>query len=466
MRKAAVNEPSAGFVQAWQRRLSAVGGKVFKHVKALPKRIKAHRKPVGLSAGHGGVVCLGNGTSFVDIGDRLYDKNLEPLLDALRIKGVPSAMLTPGYAYPSPCATPQIYVQGEMDWTAAKGIFGPCPRFRDARMSGLAECVDFLNNCNMLGSGQEVVDIQKGFGHIFRFKDLFLKHLRCLEARLGMVVTFHTEAGMGFNLACRELGIPNVVVQHGIQSEAHPLFGGWQRIPREGYELLPSHFWVRSVVDAAKFEECMQHSETHDVIVGGNPFLLSWQDEGNDFVVVHDVMIRNLKAIADRCLHVLVALNGVAAEEDDQLVKVVELAAERGESVHFWMRSHPCRLEHGARLKARLSRAGRVMCSFDEATDLPLYALMRHVNVLLTMFSSTAAEGVDFGLNTVFLDPMGTALYQKLLPGGTYVYGASPEEALGLLKTYAVKDGVYKTEGGQCLERGIKRLHSLIREGG
>ena len=60
----------------------------------------------------------------------------------------------------------------------------------------------------------------------------------------------------------------------------------------------------------------------------------------------------------------------------------------------------------------------------DEATRLPLYALLRHMNVHLTEISSTVLEADQFGVPSVLCHPTGVDYYAPLARGAIGAFTA------------------------------------------
>ncbi|WP_147819489.1 glycosyltransferase family 9 protein [Salidesulfovibrio onnuriiensis] len=395
----------------------------------------------------------------------MYEKNLEPLLEAFGARGMPSLMLTPGHLYPSPCRVPQVFIQPEMDIVAAKGILGPTPRFSE-EAEGLEECIQYLNSSGNPGADMTLSDLRKGMGHVFRYATLFGKKFDSHQATAGFLVDFQGVAGMGFILACKRRGLPVIVVQHGMQPKNSALYSQWTKVPENGYELLPDFFWVRSRADAAKFNDWIRQCPgRHEVIVGGDHFQSLWLEGQEDFVKSHDELIRKRWPRTKGRTYVLIALNGVDEEEDRKICELIEYAIDRATGHHFWIRSHPCRLDHAERLKNKLSERARNVCFFAGVSELPLYAFLRHADAVVTMFSSVAADAAAFGLKTVYLDPKGDDIYVGMLPPGFASYADTPERVMQVLRSAVHSRKSMGKKGSDLLESGIQRILDRMEYG-
>lgn len=448
----------------WHRRLRAVADKARRNAAALPRRLGAQRLNPRPESGFGGAVYYGDGISFAEMSGRMYEKIFEPLAEALAGRGLPSLMLTPGHAYPAPCRLPQAYVQPGLDLAACRGILSSAQRFEGEELHGLDDCLRYASREGPEGGVLSLEEARKGFGHLFRFKRLFTSLLRRGSARLGLCVDFEGEAGMAFTLACRELGLAVVALQHGAQPADSALYSHWDRAPETGYELLPTHFWVRAKADAEKFEAWMGRCPgAHEVVIGGFPFLRPWLEGRGEFVRdLDEKVLAHARSLGGE-RHVLVALNGLEPGEDETVAKVIESAAAYNPGFRFWLRSHPCRTGQGGRLLRGLSREARALCTDKPATELPLYALFRHTDALLTLYSSTAAEAASFGLGTVLLHELGMEVHAGLVSSGRAVFAASATEALQGLEELSRKRTPPGAADDGAFARGVERLAGLMR---
>src|SRR5207253_11421849 len=88
--------------------------------------------------------------------------------------------------------------------------------------------------------------VRKRVRWIRRMASFFRPRLERLRPSLAFVVNYYDARCMALILACRELGIRSVDIQHGVQGELHGAYGSWRRVPAGGYAVLPSIFWCWS----------------------------------------------------------------------------------------------------------------------------------------------------------------------------------------------------------------------------
>jgi hypothetical protein len=71
---------------------------------------------------------------------------------------------------------------------------------------------------------------------------------------------------------------------------------------------------------------------------------------------------------------------------------------------------------------------GCANAEIDLATDLPLYALLRHVDAHVTQISSVVLEAEAFGVGSVVCWPDAVDLYRPQARAGTVLYAASAND--------------------------------------
>ena len=94
----------------------------------------------------------------------------------------------------------------------------------------------------------------------------FKRVLARVRPKLVFVTCWYATESMACILACNELGIPSIDIQHGIQ-EFHVAYARWNRVPNGGYELLPTYFWCWSEAEASVIRGWAGDLSAHQPIV-------------------------------------------------------------------------------------------------------------------------------------------------------------------------------------------------------
>lgn len=256
------------------------------------------------------------------------------------------------------------------------------------------------------------------------FKFIFEK----TDPSLGFAVSYYGTEGMAFNLACREHGIKSVDIQHGFQGDYHVAYGRWDKVPKDGYELLPSLFWCWSNSEAQSIKKwCNSISACHKPLVGGNLLLNSWRKKDYSPARSFDDKILKIKKLCpDKC-HILYTLSGFTLTERDRLASIIEKLKHSHFPFFIWIRLHPTTLNKRNEIKKLFSGPH---IEIDNATDYPLYALLRHMDIHITEFSSTVIEAESFNVPSIITHVLGAETFQDQIKSGHAFFAETTEQII------------------------------------
>ncbi|MDB5099448.1 MAG: hypothetical protein JWM80_3869 [Cyanobacteria bacterium RYN_339] len=359
--------------------------------------------------------------------DRCYDNYCDPLVRSLAERGFRSLRLDGSDRYCLPRYSPSRFVRAQLDVLAVAARFK-----RRTTFAPVAELEGFLE---ALGAPVTGLDLDPGpvLPLLRAQADYFKRVLRRSGARLGVVVCYYNLYGMAFDLACRELGIPSMDIQHGLQGAYHAAYGRWGRVPADGYELLPSLFWCWSTDEAAVIAEWAEAARgRHAALPGGNLLLSSWQD------LDRPAREREREALVARAGDVrpwmLVTLSGL--EPPAVLDELVAAIRSAGSQAFWWVRCHPGRPEQAEGIQARLAVDGVACADALLATRTPLYTLLGEVDGHLTGFSSTVIEAAALGVPSVMWQADGPELFPAQVLNGLATYAPGPSQAVAALRAW------------------------------
>ncbi|MGH7526469.1 MAG: hypothetical protein ACREMX_07170, partial [Gemmatimonadales bacterium] len=268
---------------------------------------------------------------------------------------------------------------------------------------------------------------------IRRLADLFARWLRRAGPRLGFVADGGLRE-MAFCLACRELGITSVEIQHGVFTDLHPIYGSWHAVPADGYETRPRLFWTWDQASAAALECWTRTAPTaHGVVVGGDPWRDMWARGDREFVRRSHAAIETRKHEAGGERHILVTL-----DSNRELLPgpLREAIAEGPTGWRWWVRLHPV---HQAARRAEALRElpglGLDTELMDYASGSPLHALLRHMDAHVTVgLSSVVGEAADAGVPSIACLAEAADFYAGEVARGTLRVGRTGAEILAALE--------------------------------
>ncbi len=369
-----------------------------------------------------GALFLSNGISFVALQGKYYESYCDPLRELLESQGVDSAMLTPRDKFLVPRHSPSRFIQPALDRIRLKNLLRAPLRRVDETLPGFEVFTARIRGV-MQGCEPGLPALRRSASLIGDFADFFDAVIVRVRPRLCFLVCYYWLVGFGLLLACRRHGIPSVDIQHGVQGDVHLAYGRWNRMPRAGFELMPSWFWCWSEAEVEAIRRWSDGSEgSHRAIAGGNLFLDMWRSDRGALAADSDRSIQGKKAMLRADHDILVTLQPYLLTE--QFVRLLrDVMADSGGRRRWWIRLHPSMLAERARVKAMFQ--GRANAEIDLATDLPLYALLRHVDAHVTQISSVVLEAEAFGVGSVVCWPDAMDLYRPQARAGTVLYAAS-----------------------------------------
>lgn len=409
------------------------------------------------------IVCLSDGVSFQELNGLFWDKFIDPLKEKLVDKGISCVCLNPSGRDYVPGRSRFINISHKISWAAiCSSLIKRCIRkelkknlllgdfYKELEKRSLEKYfLDFDGLCKMISHIRTAADF---------FKDLLKK------ASLGIQVSYYQQTGYAFNLACKELEIPCVDIQHGITGSEHPAYGSWCGVPSHGYEILPSIFWswedndVQTIVKWAG-----QDSPYHKAFAAGHPLnsLLLSEKEG-----VFSGYFENVCRLAGRGhnRNVLISLQPVFINED-VLESFLQAIKASPEDTQWWIRPHPCNTEEEiARAKKSLSAGHDRRIIFEEATANPLISVLAYMDFHITHCSSVILEALNLGVPSAVIDPFGYEIFRDVIDNRMVFFCPSPDSWPDVFEK-AFSTGRNADSNFNCrLSAGVEMLISLMKK--
>ncbi len=413
--------------------------------------------------------------NFID--GKWYDIFCDPYIEELerRGKGCFVFEYVPNYEFRIPRYGPSRFVQLKIDGLRAYNTLYQRSAQDAVEFEGIDGLDRFLKtHC----SETPVGDPRKYLRQlpILRWLAEFYKSVMVrMEPSVGIGVCYYTLEGMAFNLACRELGIPSLDIQHGVQGETHIAYADWSVLPTDGFELLPEIFWCWSESEMRVLSRWRgRDSSRHRVVVGGNLWLNMWRGTGTPLVRRYDREIEKLKEKHDGKATLLVTLQPGAEPLSGWLLDYIQQTAS---TWRWWIRLHPGMALEKGRFRRSLDLGRFPEIELDAATDLPIYGLLRHTDIHITKYSSTVLEAEAFDIPSIVTDPIGLEVYPELIEAGKVLVASNEEELDSTLSRLSARDRTHSRSSVaeptgvveaidlllDCLEEGPKEAQTLGR---
>lgn len=365
------------------------------------------------------VLFLSDGISFASVDGYWYEKFCDPLISALSDKELSSLLITPSSRYLVPRNTSSKFIQPGLSLAKIQGVLHS--KLKPALRCDLPEFQEFINFVNDADVGISVPNLDeltRLISCLNQYVIYYDKILDNVRPQIAGIVCYYNIEGLAFCLACRKNDIPCFDLQHGLQGPLHVAYGRWNKVPQDGYEMLPSLFWCWSESEASAIRQWSHAADSyHHPIVGGNPWLNLWKRNASELTTKYDKIITNSSKMGWQQKRVIISLQ-FGVDDKETLQPILDTVAGSDSSYFWWIRLHPCMLEKRSVVKEMFDTCGNTNINIDEATDLPLYALLRHADLHVTHSSSTVIEAESFGVPSIITSEYGAEFFPDQIASG------------------------------------------------
>lgn len=241
-------------------------------------------------------------------------------------------------------------------------------------------------------SNKDVNDASEWFFHAYNiYKSVLLK----LKPKAVFFVGF--DYHMPLSLAARELGIKAVDIQHGVQIGWSPVYNHWTRFPKQGYDMLPTDFFVWGKYDKTQLEALMPHSSVH---ISGFP----WVEKQQDFFEPDTSFVEQwLSKHADKKVGIFTLQDQPSLPEE--FIKLSQVLDD-----YIWLvKRHP---KHP---NINTDAIEGTYLSSVELDKLPLFSLMKYVSLNVTECSTSVIEANYFGVKSICFGVKGFEDYKHFI---------------------------------------------------
>lgn len=422
--------PAHSLGAGWRRLGSNVGRGLAAWAKAHVSDGRADRRPWESAD----AVFLASSIGRRPLVDgKRYDVRSGPYLDLLDRLGMRSLVweMSPFGDYNVPRHTPSFLVQPHLI-----GLRAACQALPlgDDRVT-LEHYDRFLARVRDAGlrfAHADVDRIRRDVLFLRRLADKFAGWLRRSRPRLGFVANTGLPE-QAFCLACRELGITSVEVQHGVQGDLHPSYGSWFAVPPEGWETRARVFWSWDEESAAAINRwAVCAPDRHVAINGGDPWREMGMEDGGESSRRTDQLIEERKRVSGAERHILVTLS---SQGDVVPAAVLETVRSSPSAWRYWFRLHPVnQVARGREARRILGPLGVDLGLLEFATEVPLHALLRRMDCHLSAgLSTVVAEAAAHGVSSIACGREAPDFYRAEMAAGMLLVATTPSEVLAAL---------------------------------
>jgi hypothetical protein len=423
--------PRHGLGAAWHHRVWNVTGGLSAWARAYLRDYAANRRPT--ERADAVFMSYSAGRRPLMDGKR-YDVRAGPFVELLTGLGARSLVweMSPFGDYNIPRHTPSFLIQPHLASLRAACQLLPLGDDRVA-LDSYDEFLARVGEARLELAHVDVMRIRRDALFVRRLADTLAGWLERSRPRLGFVANTGL-AEQAFCLACHELGITSVELQHGVQGELHPSYGSWFAVPREGWETRARVFWNWDEQSAAAINRWAARAPgRHVAVVGGDPWREMWLNESSKLARTSRDLIEDRKRAVGGDRHILVTLSSQGEVIPAPVVDAVRLSPP---SWRYWFRLHhvdqSARWAQAARL---LGRSSGDLALMEFATEMPLHALLRCLDCHLTVSLSTViSEAAAHGLSSVACASEATDFFREEMSAGMLVVAGTSADILAGLQ--------------------------------
>lgn len=263
------------------------------------------------------------------------------------------------------------------------------------------EFVNFLTdleNIELIKIRQLERKVLVNLSNILNWRALFRWYLNKTKAKAAFGLCYYNSQMYGMNLAAKDLKIPSLDMQHGTQGLLHVAYN-IQIHPENGYNLLPSIFWVW---DEQSKNDLQKNHQKYYILKGGNPSLSYFADKQLNF------------SYSKEKPTILITVQPLAEILPDYIYQTIK---DTGNEYNWWIRLHPRmnQVEINS-LKQKLNDFEIYnLVKIDEVTSLPLPQVLANTDIHISKFSGTIAEAALMNVKTIIIDQLGIDSFQELI---------------------------------------------------
>jgi hypothetical protein len=376
-------------------------------------RYKKELKRIAPQLNSAEVILFGRHNEYTDVVDsKKYNRLIDPFIDYFDLKKIPALKIEigtdPGYK--------KVHEPLMFDDTDF-GVFYRVKRYLKINVHEKGNLPLLLDQIEKnTGIKIEARQVYKVIENSLYYKELFQELFKIHKPKVVFLSAYYDKDTFGLILACRDLKISTVDIQHGKQGKYHFMYSHWTKIPEQGYSLLPDFFWNWGKESEQNIIRWMKPGGPHKTVVGGNLWMMRWKNNRTNDSSIHTDFFRHLKNYKRVILFSLQPIG--SANFPDFIIEAIR----QTENDCFWLlRLHP------KMNAAELPMIENIITNnknteMSLASSLPLFRLLEEASMHITCWSSVAYEALAFNVPTILIHPEAKTLYHEAIKTGTFYY--------------------------------------------
>ena len=290
-------------------------------------------------------------------------------------------------------------------------------------------------------------------------KNFFIKILSIIRPKCVFLECYYYDDGFSLVLACKELNIKIIDLQHGYYGKYHAAYTHWKNIPLNGFNFLPDYFWCwgKKSYDNIKkwYSKPFNH---HKPIIGGNLRYVEWFKSNLKIDKSNETFYNFLKKYKKV---ILITLQG----ENAKLPQFFFDAINESPNNWIWLfRLHPVvnKEQVHKQLIYDLSQhnIAENKIEIENATKLPIFELFSSIHHHVTGWSTVSFDALAFDIPTTFINKTAYDRFDEEINDKIFSFAQSKDELL-----YLINNGSYNnTDHRIFIETATKKAKVAISE--
>lgn len=272
-----------------------------------------------------------------------------------------------------------------------------------------------------ISQNMDISDIAKEVRKLNTICGYFKDIIRKKSIRVVVLQCWYGSISMAAAMACHDLGIPCLEVQHGLAGAAgHRAYYGWSRFDNGyRYEVMPSHFWSWLPQDA----EVILDWKCKDVqaLAAGKTIFL--QNSYENFCSIYGHQLQEkIRKVHKPCILVSLQTATIFPKWFLEFIK------EHNNNFIWLVRCHPCKDHVQLSFIEEVKDVKNVYT--DDIDKINLDFLLNIVNIHVTMWSSVVVDAYFCGVPSIVLSNQYFDNLQRIVSEKNVYYS---EDKVGLL---------------------------------
>ena len=208
-------------------------------------------------------------------------------------------------------------------------------------------------------------------------------------------------------LTANKLGIRTIDFQHGPQTNVHMVFTDWNKVPLEGFNIMPTEYWCWDEKSKQNIENWSKKTTTVSVKNVGQPYLEYWRLKNKEILTHKKTVLYSLQ---------LMPLSEMLNET------IVNLIAN---SDDVWqIRLHPRNEFTKNDIVKYLDNLDVNQSKYDihDSRELPLPVIFNKTFLHVTAFSGCLIEAIMTGIPSIIINNVGKEIYEDYIDNELVFY--------------------------------------------